>query len=61
MKAFVDFSPYPGCRLVIINTDKFAALPEKVKSLMQEAFDVNQASSEEVLRINDALLEELMV
>lgn len=61
MEAFVDFSPYPGCRLVIINTDKFAALPEKVKLLMQEAFDVNEASGEEVKRINDALLEELMV
>ena len=61
MQAFVDFSPYPGCRLMIINTDKFGALPEKVKALMQEAFDVNEASGEEVKRINDAILEELVV
>lgn len=61
MEAFVDFSPYPGCRLVIINTEKFALLPEKAKALMQEAFDVNEASGEEVKRINDAILEELMV
>lgn len=61
MEAFVDFSPYPGHRLVIINTDKFAALPQKVKSLMQEAFDVNETSGEEILRINNAILEELMV
>lgn len=61
MEAFVDFSPYPGRRLVIINTEKFAALPQKVKSLVQEAFDVNEASSEEVLRINNAILEELVV
>lgn len=61
MEAFADFSPYPGRRLVIINTEKFAALPEKVKLLMQEAFDVNEASGEEVLRINNAILEELMV
>ena len=61
MEAFVDFSPYPGCRLVIINTDKFGALPPKVKAVMQEAFDVNEASGEEVQQINDALLEELTV
>ncbi len=61
MEAFVDFSPYPGCRLMVINTDKFAALPSKVQALMQEAFDVNEASSEEVLRINNAILEELIV
>ena len=61
MEAFVDFSPYPGHRLVIINTDKFESLPQKVKSLMQEAFDVNEASSEEVLRINNAILEEFVV
>lgn len=61
MEAFADFSPYPGCRLVIINTDKFAALPQKVKLLMQEAFDVNESSGEEVLRINNAILEELVV
>ncbi|MGB6296546.1 MAG: hypothetical protein WBF90_10210 [Rivularia sp. (in: cyanobacteria)] len=61
MEAFVDFSPYPGHRLVIINTEKFAALPPKTKALMQEAFDVNEASGEEVLRINNAILEELVV
>ena len=61
MQAFADFSPHPGCRLVIINTEKLAALPEKVKSLMQEAFDVNETSGEEILRINDVLMEELMV
>ena len=61
MQAFVDFSPYPGTRLVIINTEKFTALPEKAKALMQQAFDVNEASSKEVLRINNAMLEELTV
>ena len=61
MEAFADFAPYPGRRLVILNTQKFEALPSKVQLLMQEAFDVNQASSEEVLRINNAILEELVV
>ena len=61
MEAFEDFVPYPGCRLVIVNKKKFEALPEKVRMLMQEVFDLNEASEEEVKRINDALLEELMV
>ncbi|MEM7713429.1 MAG: hypothetical protein AAF349_07600 [Cyanobacteria bacterium P01_A01_bin.68] len=61
MEVFVDFSPYPGCRLMVINIEKFESLPPKVQALMQEAFDVNEASGKEVLRINDAILEELMV
>ena len=61
MKAFTDFSPYPGRRLVIINTEKFAVLPEKVQILVRDSFDVNAMSGEEVKRVNDALLEELVV
>jgi len=61
MQAFVDFSPYPGRRLVILNTQKFESLPPKVQALMQEAFDISEASGEEVLRINNAILEELVV
>ena len=61
MEAFADFSPYTGRRLVILNTQKFESLPPKTQALMQEAFDVNEASSEKVLRINNAILEELVV
>ena len=61
MKAFADFAPYPGRRLMILNTDKFSVLPDKVKVLMQEAFDVAEKTDEEAKRINDALLEELVV
>ena len=61
MEAFVDFSPYPGCRLVIINTEKFEALPPKVQALVQQSFDVTESKSEEAQQVNDALLEELMV
>ncbi|MEM6399810.1 MAG: hypothetical protein AAF757_06195 [Cyanobacteria bacterium P01_D01_bin.116] len=61
MEAFADFSPYPGRRLVILNTQKFESLPPKTQALMQEAFDVNEASGEEVKRINNAILEELVV
>ena len=32
MQPFADFAPYPGCRLIIINTVKFATLPEQVHS-----------------------------
>ena len=61
MEAFADFAPYPGRRLVIINTEKFATLPDKVQILVRDSFDVNAMSGEEVKRVNDALLEELMV
>jgi hypothetical protein len=61
MQPFVDFAPYPGCRLMVVNTDKFAALPEKVQILVQEAFDVVERTPKEAQRINNALIEELMV
>ena len=61
MEAFADFAPYPGRRLVIINTDKFETLPDKVQILVRDSFDVNAMSGEEVKRVNDALLEELVV
>jgi hypothetical protein len=61
MQPFVDFAPYPGCRLIIINTDKFEALPEKVQVLVGEAFDVVERTSEEAQKINNALIEELVV
>jgi hypothetical protein len=61
MQPFEDFAPYPGCRIMIVNTDKFAALPEKVQVLVQFVFDVVERTSEEAQRINNALMEELMV
>ena len=61
MQPFADFSPYPGCRLIIINTDKFAALPEQVQKLVKEAFDVMESTGEQAQQINNALLEELVV
>ena len=61
MKAFTDFAPYPGRRLMILNTEKFETLPKKVQALVQEAFDVIERTGEEAKQINDALLEELVV
>ncbi|MDF5725365.1 MAG: hypothetical protein PUP91_33930 [Rhizonema sp. PD37] len=29
--SFIDFTPYPGCRLVIANVKKFESLPEDVE------------------------------
>lgn len=59
MQAFVDFSPYPGCQIIISNTEKFEALPEKVQVLVQDSFKLIERSTEEAKRINDALLSEL--
>jgi hypothetical protein len=61
MQPFADFAPYPGCRIMIVNTDKFAALPEKVRLLVREAFDMAERTAEEAQRINNALIEELVV
>jgi hypothetical protein len=61
MQPFVDFMPYTGCRISILNSAKFESLPEKVQTLVHKAFDVREDSFEEVQRINDALLAEMMV
>ena len=61
MEAFADFAPYPGRRLMILNTGKFETLPKKVQALVQEAFDVIERTGEEAKQINDALLKELVV
>ena len=61
MEPFSDFMPYPGCRIMIINYEKFEALPPKVQALVQQSFDVTESNREETRQVNDALLEELMV
>ncbi|NJL80009.1 MAG: hypothetical protein HC836_42850 [Richelia sp. RM2_1_2] len=61
MEPFSDFMPYPGCRIMIINYEKFEALPPKVQALVQKSFDVTESNREETRQVNDALLEELMV
>jgi len=38
MQPFTDFSPYPGCQLIIINTKKFTTLPEQVHSFGAVSF-----------------------
>jgi hypothetical protein len=61
MELFTDFAPYPGCRIVILNPDKFESLPEEIQAIVQQAFDVTEQSGEEAQQINDALLQELTV
>jgi hypothetical protein len=61
MQPFVDFMPYIGCRISILNNDKFEALPPRVQAAVKEAFDVVETSGEEAQRINEALLRELEV
>ncbi|WP_414755930.1 hypothetical protein [Anabaena sp. CCY 9910] len=59
MQPFIDFMPYIGCRISILNTEKFEALPIRVQAAVQEAFDVVETNGEEAQRRNDALLREL--
>ncbi len=57
MELFVDFTPYPGSRILIANIEKFESLPEFVKV----AYQVMESTSERVQQMNDALLQELVV
>jgi hypothetical protein len=61
MQPFVDFMPYIGCRISILNIEKFEALPAKVQAAVKEAFDVMERSDEEFKTINEALLAEMEV
>lgn len=61
MKPFIDFMPYTGCRITIIDTDKFEALPAKVQEAINGAFEVLERSTEEAQQINDALLAEMLI
>ncbi|BAZ71275.1 hypothetical protein NIES4106_60720 (plasmid) [Fischerella sp. NIES-4106] len=61
MQPFSDFMPYPGSRLVILNTEKFAVLPTEVQAAVQQAYEVTETTGEEAQRVNNALLEELVV
>jgi len=61
MKPFVDFMPYTGCRISVLNADKFEALPRQVRDAIQQVCKVTEISAEEAQRINDALLQEMEV
>lgn len=58
---FTGFLPYSGCRITIVNTEKFEALPPKVIDAINGAFEVLERSTEEAQQINDALLAEMLV
>ncbi|MHC5762602.1 hypothetical protein [Nostoc sp.] len=61
MEPFTDFMPYPGCRIVILNSEKFESLPQEVQAIVQQAFDIRESSPEEAQRVNNALMQELTV
>ena len=56
---FEDFSPYPGRRLVIANTEKFQSLPQEIQDSVNQFFKIQSKSSEESQQINNAILQEL--
>jgi hypothetical protein len=61
MKPFIDFTPYLGCRLIIANTEKFEALPQQVKAVVEQMFSVMESDGKQAQLMNDALLQELVV
>jgi hypothetical protein len=60
-KLFKDFTPYPGCRLVIANTEKFQSLPQETQDTINQFFQIQEKSSEESQQINNAILQELQL
>ncbi|MFL9456022.1 MULTISPECIES: hypothetical protein [Nostocales] len=59
MLLFEDFMPYTGCRISILNQEKFEALSPTVRAAVEKSFDVRETSSEEVQRMSEALLQEM--
>jgi hypothetical protein len=60
-KLFEDFSPYPGRRLLIANTEKFQSLPQETQDKINQFFEIHSKSSEEAQQINNAILQELQI
>jgi hypothetical protein len=58
---FSDFVPYPGRRLIILDIDRFEALPAAVQAEIRDSFSLLERSSEEVQQVNESLRQELCV
>jgi hypothetical protein len=58
---FIDFVPYPGRRIIILDADRFAALPVSIQAEIKVAFDLMEQSGEQVQQVNEALSQELFV
>jgi hypothetical protein len=58
---FSDFVPYPGRQLIILDTDRFEALPATVQAEIRAAFYLLECSGEQVQQVNEALRQELCV
>ncbi|MUH00615.1 hypothetical protein F7734_53450 [Scytonema sp. UIC 10036] len=61
MLLFEDFMPYTGCRISILNQEKFESLPPTVRAAIEKSFEVMESSSEEIQRMSEALLQEMEV
>jgi hypothetical protein len=61
MKPFADFTPTTGCRISVLDVDKFEALPASLREVVEAGFDSRETSDEDFKRINDALLAEMVV
>jgi hypothetical protein len=57
---FIDFVPYPGRRIIILDADRFAALPAPIQAEIKAAFDLLEQSGEQVQQVNEALRQEFV-
>jgi BarA-like signal transduction histidine kinase len=58
---FQDFVPYPGRRLILVDSARFATLPPSLQQAMHDLFDMDEKTGEEVDQINEAIRQELVV
>ena len=59
VQPFVDFVPYPGRRIIILDVERFAALPAPIQAEIKAAFALLERSGEQVQQVNEALRQEL--
>jgi hypothetical protein len=58
---FLDFVPYPGQRIVILNIEKFERLSPELQAELDAKFDLFEKSGEELQQVNEALIQELII
>jgi hypothetical protein len=59
-RPFLDFVPYPGRRIVILDAEKVEALSPELQAELQAKFDLLEKTAEELQQVNEALRQEFV-
>jgi hypothetical protein len=57
---FLDFIPYIGQRLVILDPKQLEALPVEIRDEIKATFDLREKTGQQFTQMNEALKEELL-